>query len=447
MTGKQNSKGFILVFLGMLSAFGPFVMDMYLPTLPAMSDFFQTTSSKVQLGLTTSMVGLAIGQLVFGPLSDKYGRRSPLLVAMGLFLISTVGCIFSRDISQFVLWRFVQGVAGAGGVVISRSIAADKYSAHELAGMLATIGAVNGIATVVAPIGGGALADFGGWHGIFWFLFALGVLLVIGSVRFKESLPIGQRQNIRCVDMYHRFGAVLRNRQYVRYILQYGFTMGVLFTNIASAPFIMQQHYGLSPMLFSVCFGVNAVAMVISSALSVRCSTMEHALHIGNHGMLFISVLLSVAFFLNCNFWVYEALVFCLLSMVGMAFASQEIISIFSKIKYPYNVNQLTQKQAMEMLYRYYEIERWVKTLKEERENLENEFVKLPCTVKIFPSDANFFLVRVTDAVKIYNYLVAEGIIVRNRNSVSLCGNCLRVTVGTRNENERLVEALEKYKV
>ena len=155
MTGKQNSKGFILVFLGMLSAFGPFVMDMYLPTLPAMSDFFQTTSSKVQLGLTTSMVGLAIGQLVFGPLSDKYGRRSPLLVAMGLFLISTVGCIFSRDISQFVLWRFVQGVAGAGGVVISRSIAADKYSAHELAGMLATIGAVNGIATVVAPIGGG----------------------------------------------------------------------------------------------------------------------------------------------------------------------------------------------------------------------------------------------------------------------------------------------------
>ena len=194
------------------------------------------------------MVGLAIGQLVFGPLSDKYGRRSPLLAAMGLFLISTVGCIFSRDISQFVLWRFVQGVAGAGGVVISRSIAADKYSAHELAGMLATIGAVNGIATVVAPIGGGALADFGGWHGIFWFLFALGVLLVIGSVRFKESLPIGQRQNIRCVDMYHRFGAVLRNRQYVRYILQYGFTMGVLFTNIASAPFIMQQHYGLSPM-------------------------------------------------------------------------------------------------------------------------------------------------------------------------------------------------------
>lgn len=134
----------------------------------------------------------------------------------------------------------------------------------------------------------------------------------------------------------------------------------------------------------------------------------------------------------------------CAAIRLGMAFASQEIIAILGKIKYPYNVNELTQKQAMEMLHRYYEIERWVKTLKEERETLEEEFAKLPCTVKIFPSDANFFLARVTDAVKIYGYLVSKGIIVRNRNSVSLCGNCLRVTVGTRPENEKLIEALRE---
>lgn len=135
----------------------------------------------------------------------------------------------------------------------------------------------------------------------------------------------------------------------------------------------------------------------------------------------------------------------CAAIRLGMAFASPEIIGILSKIKYPYNVNQLTQQQAMEMLHRYYEIERWVKTLKEERGNLEAEFARLPCVVKLFPSDANFFLVRVTDAVKIYNYLVGKGIIVRNRHSVSLCGNCLRVTVGTRIENEKLVEALKEY--
>ena len=129
-----------------------------------------------------------------------------------------------------------------------------------------------------------------------------------------------------------------------------------------------------------------------------------------------------------------------------MAFASSEIIGILNKIKYPYNVNLLTQKQAMEALLRYYDIERWVNALKEERGLLEAEFAKLPCTVKLFPSNANFFLVRVTDAVAIYDYLVKKGIIVRNRHSVALCGNCLRVTVGTRLENETLLEALKEYK-
>lgn len=135
----------------------------------------------------------------------------------------------------------------------------------------------------------------------------------------------------------------------------------------------------------------------------------------------------------------------CAAIRLGMAFASSEVIGIFSKIKYPYNVNELTQKQAMEMLQRYDEIERWIKMLKEARESLEAEFTALPCTVKIFPSDANFFLARVTDAVKIYSYLVGKGIIVRNRNSVSLCGNCLRVTVGTDEENKKLIEALKGY--
>lgn len=135
----------------------------------------------------------------------------------------------------------------------------------------------------------------------------------------------------------------------------------------------------------------------------------------------------------------------CAAIRLGMAFASTNIISIFSKIKYPYNVNQLTQKQALEMLHRHYEIDRWVKILKEERGYLESEFARLPCTVHIFPSDANFFLVRVTDAIKIYNYLVGEGIIVRNRHTVSLCGNCLRVTVGTRVENDKLLDALRHY--
>ena len=135
----------------------------------------------------------------------------------------------------------------------------------------------------------------------------------------------------------------------------------------------------------------------------------------------------------------------CAAIRLGMAFASPDIIGIFNKIKYPYNVNQLTQQQAMEMLHRHYEMQRWVEILKEERNRLEGEFAALHCVQQVFPSNANFFLVRVTDAVHIYNYLVGEGIIVRNRHAVTLCGNCLRITVGTRAENEALLEALRKY--
>ena len=134
----------------------------------------------------------------------------------------------------------------------------------------------------------------------------------------------------------------------------------------------------------------------------------------------------------------------CAAIRLGMAFASVDIINILNKIKYPYNVNELTQKQGMQMLHKHYEIERWVTMLKEERKYLEDAFAGLPCVLKVFPSDANFFLARMTDAVKIYNYLVGEGIIVRNRHNISLCCNCLRITVGTHMENDKLLEALKR---
>lgn len=135
----------------------------------------------------------------------------------------------------------------------------------------------------------------------------------------------------------------------------------------------------------------------------------------------------------------------CAAIRLGMAFASTDIISIFSKIKYPYNVNLLTQKEAIAMLHRHYEVDRWVKSLLEERKRLIDEFVQLPCCERTYPTDANFFLAKVTDAKKIYNYLVSKGIIVRNRTNISLCRDCLRVTIGTRPENDALLEALRAY--
>lgn len=131
---------------------------------------------------------------------------------------------------------------------------------------------------------------------------------------------------------------------------------------------------------------------------------------------------------------------------LGMAFASEEIIALFNKIKYPYNVNILTQQQAISVLQRKEEVEAWVALLRKERARLADELVKLPCTEKLFPSHANFILARVSDAVAIYNYLVGKGIIVRNRHSVALCGNCLRITIGTPEENNTLLNAMKEYK-
>lgn len=325
---KNNSKLFLIVLLGLLTAFGPFVTDMYLPTLPAMAAYFGTSSSMVQMGFTASMVGLAAGQLLFGPLSDKYGRRAPLLTAMWLFVGSTVLCIFAADIGQFIFMRFVQGIAGSGGIVISRSVATDKFAGPELGRMLAVIGAINGIAPVAAPIAGGTLTDVIGWQGIFAILLGLGVLLLLGSYRFRETLPATAPSTVGWKDLFRGFGTALRNRRYLCYILQLGFAQGVLFANIASSPFIIQQHYGFTPFQFSICFAINAVAIGIAAALSVKFRSPEAGTLTGCTGMVLFAVAEAAALATGCNFWVYEALMFVLLFFMGLTFTTSTVLAM-----------------------------------------------------------------------------------------------------------------------
>lgn len=322
---------FYFLFLGLLSAFGPFVMDMYLPALPAMTGIFHTHASMVQLSLTTCMIGLAVGQLFFGPLSDRYGRRRPLLLALLLFLLATVGCLFAENIETFVALRFVQGFGGAGGVVLSRSIATDQYSGRQLARMLAIVGAVNGAATVAAPIAGGLVVGLVGWSGVFVMLLVLGALLLLVSLRYRESLPVESRSRCSGREVWLNFRHVLSNRTLVSYVLQYGFSMGVLFVYISSAPFIMQEHYGLNEIHFSLCFGINATAMLVASTLSVKYFTPQHALHLGRRGMLCMAVLLSLAFSFDCPFWLYEILTFALLMVVGTTFTVSNSLAMDSE--------------------------------------------------------------------------------------------------------------------
>lgn len=154
---KKNSHLYILLTVGVISAFGPFVTDFYLPALPALMGYFDTTASQVQLSLTFSMIGLAVGQLIIGPLSDKYGRKMPLISSLVVFCISTLGCLYTTDIHGFIFFRLLQGLSGAGGVVISKSIATDLYEGNQLARFYAVLSSVQGLAPICAPVLGGVL--------------------------------------------------------------------------------------------------------------------------------------------------------------------------------------------------------------------------------------------------------------------------------------------------
>ena len=324
-------KVFLLILLGMLTAFGPFVTDMYLPALPTMTGYFGTSVSMVQLGLTFSMIGLALGQLLVGPVSDKYGRRRPLIASMVLFIISTVACIFSPDVVFFTAMRFLQGIAGAGGIVISRSVATDEFSGKELMKMLAIIGAINGIAPIAAPVVGGVMLSATDWRGIFAVLLLLGVVLLVGSIMFRESLPRERRSQGSVLAAFASFGVVARNRRFINYVLQQGFAQFILFANIASSPFIIQEHYGYSPIIFSVCFGVNAMAIGVASALSVKFRKPEDAVAASCVGMVVMSSVIAAVLMLGGSFWAYEISLFMLMFMMGLTFTASTTLALNSE--------------------------------------------------------------------------------------------------------------------
>lgn len=198
MATRAYTKYQLLLFLGILSTFGPFVMDMYLSAFPMMAEHFGVPSLMVQLSLTSCTFGLGAGQLVFGTLSDRLGRKMPLLLSLVMFMLSTLGCVFSPAIMVFVACRFVQGLSASGGIVLSRSIAADLYGGRTLANMLAIVGTINGVATVASPVCGGIMTEDAGWRGIFWFLFAFGFVLTVCTLKFSETLPKERRQILRC---------------------------------------------------------------------------------------------------------------------------------------------------------------------------------------------------------------------------------------------------------
>jgi len=272
-TKTRKISPFVPITLGTLSAFGPFVTDFYLPVMPEMAEYFSTSTALVSASLTMSMIGLALGQILIGPLTDKYGRKGILLGSLVLFIVSTVLLLCSKDIHFLNLMRLFQGFGGAGGIVIAKSMATDLYTGEDLVKFMALLGAIGGVAPVAAPVLGGVMTYITNWKGLFAILLALGIVLLLCSFFLKETLQPELRDKRPVMRVYANLFKVLKNPVFVTSTLSIMFGMFTFFAYIASSSFIIEESYGLSPLVYSICLGINAIVISVGCAVSAKFRT------------------------------------------------------------------------------------------------------------------------------------------------------------------------------
>lgn len=266
---NKRSPIFIII-LGSLTAIGALSIDMFLPGLPDIRHDFQTTTSNAQLTLSMFMIGLAFGNLFAGPISDSTGRRKPLIIAMIIFTLASLGIVFVHNIWLMVALRFLQGVTGGAAAVISRAIASDMYSGNELTKFMALLMLVNGIAPVVAPTIGGIILNYSVWRMVFVILTIFGFVMVIGSLlKVPESLTVTNRESSSGLKtMFKNFKILLKTPRFVLPMLIQGMTFVLLFTYISASPFIIQKIYGMTAIQFSWMFAGIGITLIISSQLT-----------------------------------------------------------------------------------------------------------------------------------------------------------------------------------
>ena len=272
-----------VVVLGLLCAIGPLCTDFYLPALPEITDQLSATGTQTQLSLTAALIGLGLGQLFFGPLSDRIGRRKPLAISLLLFIFSSAMCAVTYDIHMLIVWRFLQGFAGAGGSVLSRSIARDRYQGTQLTQFFALLMTVNGIAPVLSPVLGGYIITAFDWRILFWTMAGIGaVLLLLSLVVLHETLPPKSANTTQQA----KGTPVLKNRRFMRYCLIQAFMMAGLFSYIGSSSFVIQSEYGMSAMQFSLLFGLNGIGLIIAALIFSRLARRIPAETLLRRGLL-----------------------------------------------------------------------------------------------------------------------------------------------------------------
>ena len=255
----------------MLSTFGPISLDLYLPALPQLAADLNASPSGAQLTITACLLGLATGQLVAGPLSDRFGRRPPLIVGLAIYLLTSLACAFAPSIEVLVGLRLVQGLAGAAGLVIARAVARDLYDGRELLIFFSRLILISGLAPVIAPVLGGQLNRVLDWRGIFGVLAAFGlVLLLAGLFGVPETLPAERRRLGGMRTTLAGFRELFADRLFVGCALSSGLAGASMFAYIAGSTFVLQEIYGLSPQGFSYVFGINSLGIMGMSQLGGR---------------------------------------------------------------------------------------------------------------------------------------------------------------------------------
>ncbi|AHL76824.1 major facilitator transporter [Stutzerimonas stutzeri] len=260
----------ILLILGALSAFGPLAIDFYLPAFPAMAHAFATDVEHVQLSLAAYFVGLAFGQLIYGPLADRYGRRLPLLVGVTLFTLASVACAFAPSLDWLIAARFVQALGGCAGMVITRAVVRDSCDPVQGAKVFSQLMLVMGVAPILAPLAGGLLLNTFGWQSIFVSLTAFSALCGIAvALRLPETLP-ADAPKLPLSGTFGRYVALFRDREFIVFALAGGVAMAGMFGYIAGSPFVFIELYGVPAEHYGWLFGSNAAGFIIVSQVNAR---------------------------------------------------------------------------------------------------------------------------------------------------------------------------------
>ncbi|MFJ2955637.1 multidrug effflux MFS transporter [Streptomyces sp. NPDC087270] len=260
----QARAGFVVTLaLGGLTALPPLSMDMYLPALPRVSQALHASSATAQISVTACLAGMALGQLVVGPLSDRWGRRAPLLTGMVIYVLATVACAFAPTVALLIAFRLIQGLAGSAGIVISRAVVRDMYDGLAMARFFSNLQLISGVAPIIAPAIGGQVLRLTDWRGIFVLCAVVGTLLTLVCWRrLQESLPPEGRHAGGLTSTFGSIRGLVADRVFTGYVLAASFAFAALFTYVSASSFVVQDIYGASPQTYGLLFGLNSVGLV-----------------------------------------------------------------------------------------------------------------------------------------------------------------------------------------